>query len=135
MDECRLAVVTGDGDLVAWARAHFWDPTDPVAPAGYYLGGVEVAVEFQGLGLAQRLTQARLAWVAPRARQVFCIVNAGNAASISLQRSMGFSELARAAAFGSVRFTGGEGILFSREIDERDSALETTTFEIETRDQ
>lgn len=114
-DECRLALfLEPENKLVAWARAHWWDPADSIAPAGYYLAGVEVAADFQGQGLARRLSLARLAWVAQRADEVFCTVNVRNTASVALQHSLGFTEQARAASFGTLKFSGGEGILFYR---------------------
>lgn len=137
-DECRLALFfEPENRLAAWARAHWWDPVDPIAPSGYYLGGVEVAAEFQGQGLARRLSRARLVWIAQRADEAFCTVNVRNTASVALQRSLGFTEQARAAVFGSVRFSGGEGILFRRALSESDIETEpvSATFTRETKDQ
>ncbi len=133
--ECRLVISSAETGVVAWARAHYWDPQDPSAPSGFYLGGVEVAPKYQGLGLAHRLSRARLAWVAERVADSYSVVNSRNAASIALQRSLGFVEQARAARFGTVEFSGGEGILFRRELQSSDASAGSRTFTIEIKDQ
>ena len=44
------------------------------------------------------------------------MVNAQNAASLSLHRSLGFEEVARAAQLGTVVFSGGSGVLLSKDL-------------------
>jgi len=123
-DECQLVVKDGQGQLVGWARAGWWEPDDPVAPAGYYLSGVEVAREYQQRGLASMLTAARLEWIAMRdKRYAWCVVNAQNTESLALQASFGFEEIARASHFGSVSFSGGSGLLLRKEITEDSSIV------------
>lgn len=81
---CLLAAMSEDGRLVGWAKAQWWDPQDPVAPAGYHLGGVEIDPGWQRRGVATALGLARLSWVAQRADAAWCVVNARNTASLAL---------------------------------------------------
>lgn len=115
---CLLAATSEDGRLVGWAKAQWWDPQDPVAPAGYYLGGVEIDPGWQRRAVATALGLARLSWVAQRADAAWCVVNARNTASLALQRSLGFTLRARAAGFGTVHFTGGAGVLLCRTLQD-----------------
>lgn len=117
-DECQLVLKDESGRLIGWGRAAWWDPNDDSAPAGYYLSGVEIAREFQKRGYASRLTAARLAWVAQRAQQAWCVVNERNSESLRLQASFGFKEITRADHFGSVEFTGGSGVLLRKDLTE-----------------
>ncbi|UYQ76309.1 GNAT family N-acetyltransferase [Glutamicibacter sp. JL.03c] len=115
-EECQLVLKDEGGRLIGWGRAAWWEPQDNYAPAGYYLSGVEIAHEFQQRGYASRLTAARLAWIAERAQQAWCVVNARNSESLRLQASFGFKEIARADHFGSVWFTGGSGVLLRKDL-------------------
>lgn len=117
-DECAVAAFDPTGRLVGWARSHYWEPQDPIAPSGYYLAGIEIAPEHQGRGLARQLSEARLIWVAERAGSAWCVVNATNSASLALQRSLGFVEVARAQKIGTVEFTGGSGVLFTKDLSD-----------------
>lgn len=114
--ECQLVIKTSSGELLGWARAHWWEPDDPVAPAGYYLGGMEIIRHHQQRGAARSLSEARLAWIAQRAPKAWCVVNVQNTASLALARSLGFEEVARAARFGTVVFNGGSGVLLSKNL-------------------
>ncbi|WP_345469609.1 GNAT family N-acetyltransferase [Glutamicibacter ectropisis] len=116
--ECQLVLKDESGRLIGWGRAAWWDPNDDSAPAGYYLSGVEIAREFQQRGYASRLTAARLAWIAQRAQQAWCVVNERNSESLRLQASFGFKEITRADHFGSVGFTGGSGVLLRKDLTE-----------------
>ncbi|MGX1748127.1 GNAT family N-acetyltransferase [Glutamicibacter protophormiae] len=115
---CLLGATSENGRLVGWAKAQWWDPQDPVAPAGYYLGGVEVDRRWRRRGVATALGLARLRWVAQRADAAWCVVNTRNSASLALQRRLGFTVRARAASFGTVEFTGGAGLLLCRPLEE-----------------
>jgi len=117
-EECQLVLKDESGRLIGWGRAAWWDPIDDSAPPGYYLSGVEIAREFQQRGYASRLTTARLAWVAQRAQQAWCVVNERNSESLRLQASFGFKEITRADHFGSVEFTGGSGVLLRKDLTE-----------------
>lgn len=120
--ECQLVLKDAAGQLLGWARAHCWEPQDALAPAGYYLGGVEVAVQSRQQGIARRLGIARLDWIAQRASAAWCVANAQNTASLALQRSLGFIEVARAVRFGSVVLTGGSGVLLRKDLDALDAS-------------
>lgn len=114
--ECQIVIKNLEGELLGWARAHWWDPADPVAPAGYYLAGIEVARGCRHQGVGRRLTEARLGWIAQRDSSAWCVVNAQNTASLALHRSLGFVEVARAGQLGSVVFSGGSGVLLSKDL-------------------
>lgn len=116
--ECQLVLKDESGRLIGWGRAAWWDPIDDSAPPGYYLSGIEIAREFQQRGYASRLTAARLAWVAQRTQQAWCVVNERNSESLRLQASFGFKEITRADHFGSVEFTGGSGVLLRKDLTE-----------------
>lgn len=114
--ECQLVIRDQTGELLGWGRAHWWEPDDPVAPAGYYLAGIEVARFHQQRGVARSLSEARLAWIAQRDSKAWSVVNALNTASLALQRSLGFEIAARATRFGTVVFSGGSGVLLSKDL-------------------
>ncbi len=115
---CLLATKDANGALIGWAKAQWWEPQDPIAPDGYYLGGIEVHAAWQGRGVATALGLARLRWIAQRAKTAWCVVNARNAASLALQRSLGFTLMVRASGFGTVEFTGAEGVLLRRNVED-----------------
>lgn len=116
VEGCQLVLKDSQDKLLGRAKASWWDPDDELAPAGFYLSGVEIAADFQQHGLASILTTARLEWIAHRADRAWCVVNAQNTASLALQRSFGFREICRAPQFGSVQFTGGSGLLLCKEV-------------------
>ncbi len=104
------------GKLVGYGRASYFDPPDDapanVAPAGWYLTGVNVREEYRRLGVASELTQKRLEWLRTRADDVYYFANARNRASIDLHARLGFNEVTKDFWFPGVSFTGGVGILF-----------------------
>jgi ribosomal protein S18 acetylase RimI-like enzyme len=106
-----IVVATSDGVIAGWAQTHCWTSGDPPAPAGHYLGGVTVDPTFRRRGVASALTSARLEWIWMRASHAWYVVNSANRASVELHRRYGFVEVARAARFHTVAFTGGDGIL------------------------
>lgn len=120
--ECQLVIKNLDGQLLGWSRAHWWEPADETVPAGYYLAGIEVARGCRHRGVGRSLTEARLDWIAQRASSAWCVVNAQNAASLELHRSLGFAEVARAAQLGTVVFSGGSGVLLSKDLASSRSA-------------
>lgn len=65
-----MLVAEADGAIVAHASArHVGAPSDPAvdpAPAGWYLTGVVVDPAWRRRGIAARLTEGRLAWLAER---------------------------------------------------------------------
>lgn len=111
-DGGRIVVVAHVGDnLVGWAKTHHFPEGDGMAPAGEYLGGVEVARDWRRRGIATVLTDERMKWIARRAQTAWYVVNANNPASIALHRRWGFMEVTRAPSFHGTTFTGGVGLL------------------------
>ena len=117
-DGYGLVAVDEQAEVIGWGRTHWWDPHDALAPAGFYLGGVEVRADWQGHGIATALSQARIAWVAKRSDRIYCVVNARNTASLKLQERLGLYPIATAARFGSVEFSGGASFLLTCELGE-----------------
>ena len=109
----RLVVVAEiDGVVVGWAKTHHYDEGSGMAPAGHYLGGVNVLPEFQRRGIASELTRVRLDWIWDRDSAAWFVTNARNEASIALHAQFGFAEVSRADEFHGTTFDGGVGILF-----------------------
>jgi aminoglycoside 6'-N-acetyltransferase I len=112
-DANRLVVVAeSGGKLVGWAKTHFYEDALDLAPAGHFLGGVNVVPEFRRRGIAMALTRMRLEWIFARASNAWFVTNVHNTASIALHAQLGFAEVARAPEFHGVAFDGGAGILF-----------------------
>lgn len=84
---------------------------DPPLPDGYYLSGIVVAEAHRNRGVGSALCEARIAWVASRADDVWFFTNRKNAASRALHQSVGFREVQE---FGSRRLDGGCGVLGHR---------------------
>ena len=105
-----------DREVVGFGKVarfrHEGTPTPDVAPEGWYLAGVVVRPEWRRRGIGDRLTAARLEWVARRATSAYYFVNARNTVSIDLHRRFGFVEIARRFTFPGASFVGGQGILF-----------------------
>lgn len=60
VEGCQLVLKDSQDKPLGWAKASWWDPDDELAPAGFYLSGVEIATDFQqrrvGLNLDHRAT-------------------------------------------------------------------------------
>lgn len=110
--DALVLVAERDGAVVGWAKTHHFESASGPAPAGHYLGGVNVHPEFQRLGIGSALTSARLDWIRERASETWFFTNVRNSASIALHARLGFVEVARAREFQGVSFEGGAGILF-----------------------
>jgi ribosomal protein S18 acetylase RimI-like enzyme len=111
-----LLVAASDGDIIGYARAHFFEPEDDApsdrVPRGYYLLGLFVSPVHRRLGVGSALTRERLDWIRNRADEAWFFSNARNVASIELHRRLGFAEVTRSFSFPGLEFEGGEGILF-----------------------
>lgn len=93
---------------------YFQIPPDPplrIAPSGWYLAGVIVTPAFRRRGIGAELTRRRLEWIAARADEVFCFVNAQNQSSIALHTRFKFEEVTRDFVYPDATFMGGAGIL------------------------
>ena len=99
--------------VVGWAKTHYYDVGDGPAPAGHYLGGITVAADYRRRGVATAMTTSRLEWIWERADAAWYVVNARNSTSLALHQQWGFREVARGAAFHTVTFDGGEGVLLT----------------------
>jgi ribosomal protein S18 acetylase RimI-like enzyme len=110
-----------DGEVVGLGKVvrfrHEGTSVADVAPEGWYLAGVVVRPEWRRRGVGDRLTSARLEWIARRATRAYYFVNARNTVSIDLHRRFGFVEITRRFTFPGASFVGGEGILFEAGID------------------
>ena len=112
-DPVRLVLVAEvGGAVVGWAKTHHYDTASGAAPAGHYLGGVNVLPDLQRRGIGSALTDARLDWIWNRAPEAWFVTNARNTASIDPHERLGFTEIARAGKFHDTTFDGGVGILF-----------------------
>jgi ribosomal protein S18 acetylase RimI-like enzyme len=115
-----LLVAEVDGSVVGFAKARYRGGEAVLGedglPDGWYLTGVVVDPRFRRRGVGARLTFARMQWIAERGTAAYYFANAKNRVSIALHQGFGFVEIARAPAFGSVSFAGGEGILFKAEL-------------------
>lgn len=87
-----------------------------VAPDGYYLVGLVVAPAWRRRGIGERLTIARMAWVAQRADAVWFFANARNGATLDLHRRLGFVEVSRQFTVPGVTFEGGNGVLLRAQL-------------------
>ncbi|MFT4542623.1 MAG: GNAT superfamily N-acetyltransferase [Planctomycetota bacterium] len=105
---------------IAFARINYAERPAECAPnhqpAGFYLGGVIVDENFRRRGVGKRLTEARLDWLMPRAREVFYIAGDNNHASIDMHAALGFEELTRDFFAPRVTFQSGGGILFRMDL-------------------
>lgn len=101
--------------LAGYGRVRHFAPSERspagTAPPGWYLAGVVVAPQWRGYGAGEALTQARLAWVAERADEVWYYANARNAVSLALHGAVGFEEVTREFSVPGVSFEGGVGVL------------------------
>jgi aminoglycoside 6'-N-acetyltransferase I len=93
--------------LVALAAAH----AKPVAPEGYYMGGLLVSTRWRRHGIAEALTRARMAWIFERASEAWYVTNARNTASLMRHAKLGFGEVRRDFSFPGVSCDGGVGVL------------------------
>lgn len=115
-----LLVAEVEGRVAGWARARrFEHPPDPphnVAPEGWYLSGVIVAPAFWRRGVGTELTRRRLEWIAARAGEAYCFIDADNRASTALHQRFGFVELTRDFTYPGVTFPESGGVLYRADL-------------------
>lgn len=119
-DDHYLLVAVGGHEVVGFGQvmrfvAPSGAPVD-VAPDGYYLVALIVAPAWRRRGIGERLTTARVAWVAQRADTVWYFANARNGATLDLHRRLGFVEVSRQFTFAGVTFGGGNGVLLRAQL-------------------
>ncbi|MDQ7827174.1 MAG: GNAT family N-acetyltransferase [Candidatus Eremiobacteraeota bacterium] len=109
--------------IAAFGRAGFFQRPESIsqntAPEGWYLLGVIVLKDFRRCGIAFELTRSRLLWIADHSKVAYYFASAMNLATIHLHNHFGFSEITRDFTFPGVTFTGGTGILFRAELNEK----------------
>ncbi|MCV2392952.1 GNAT family N-acetyltransferase [Actinotalea sp. M2MS4P-6] len=102
------------GEVIGTSAVKIWpQPTD--APAGWYVSGITVVPWWRRRRVADRLLALELGSPELTGEPVWSVVNAGNRASLDLHARHGFVEVARAATFAGIEFTGGAGVLLRRE--------------------
>ncbi|MFF2842420.1 GNAT family N-acetyltransferase [Paenarthrobacter sp. NPDC057981] len=105
-DRVVLVAITQD-EVVGVAKTHFHPTPEDNAPAGHYLGGVEVAPAFRRQGIGFALTRARLEWIWSRDSTAYYFTNEHNTASIRMHEALNFRPIAR---FSEIRgVTGDDG--------------------------
>jgi ribosomal protein S18 acetylase RimI-like enzyme len=119
-EEHLLLVAVVDMVLAGFGRASYFLPLPEhppnVAPRGWYLAGLIVAVSFRRHGIGHALTSRRLEHLGTSAVEAFYFASALNRASIDLHARFGFRELTRDFFFPGVSFTGGTGVLYRIEL-------------------
>jgi aminoglycoside 6'-N-acetyltransferase I len=108
-----LVAVTQD-EVVGVAKTHLHPDPEGTAPAGHYLGGVEVVPRFRRRGLGSALTRARLEWIWSRDSTAYYFTNEHNTASIRMHEALNFRPVARFSEIHGVTADDGrsELILF-----------------------
>ncbi len=111
----QLALVAVHQDRVqGYGRAKWLVPEDQGgdAPAGWYLTGLVVAPAARRHGLGARLTEARIATLAPVANEVWYFANMRNRVTIALHERHGFTLHTHEFSIPGVAFENGQGALF-----------------------
>jgi ribosomal protein S18 acetylase RimI-like enzyme len=113
-EQCLLVAVLDDA-VAGYGRVQrlAGNPVraEPPLPDGWYLSGIVVSEAHRRTGLGLKLCEARVAWVAERAADVWFFINIRNANSRALHGRAGFSE---SFQFSSPQLDGGEGVLGHR---------------------
>lgn len=102
---------TGTG-LVGWSGAQTSE-IEPGRGGEWLVAGLTVVPASRRQGIAARLLRHVVGEVhrCAAGEPVYSVINARNLASLELHCRLGFAEVARAATFARVEFTGGEGVL------------------------
>jgi len=101
------------GQVVGASAVKVW-PEHADAPAGWYVSGITVMPSWRRRRVGDRMLALELAGVDRLHEPTWSVVNARNGASLDLHARHGFVEVARAAAFAGITFTGGTGLLLHR---------------------
>lgn len=109
--EAALPVGT---EVVGWSGATR-TPLHPGGPAQWLTAGLTVDPAFRHRGIGHRLLQAVIEAVgALHGDTLHSVVNARNAPSLALHRSLGFTALETGSRFAGIEFDGGVGVLLTR---------------------
>ncbi|MFJ4169846.1 GNAT family N-acetyltransferase [Paenarthrobacter sp. NPDC089714] len=109
-DRVVLVAVTQD-EVVGVAKTHLHPEPEGNAPAGHYLGGVEVAPGFRRRGIGSALTWARLEWIWSRDSIAYYFTNEHNTASIRMHEALNFRPVARFSEIRGVTADSGQSEL------------------------
>ncbi|MBD7993917.1 GNAT family N-acetyltransferase [Arthrobacter sp. Sa2CUA1] len=113
-DQRVVLVAVMQGAVVGVAKTHHYLGPEDNAPAGHYLGGVEVAPEFRRRGIGSELTRVRLELIWAWASAAYYFTNEHNTASIRMHETHAFRPVARLREIRGVTADDGrsELILF-----------------------
>lgn len=105
----------GGGRVIGYAGVihHQVSPDHPpgTAPSGYYLIGLIIEPHWRRHGIGERLTEARMQWVAQRADSVWYFANHANQSILDLHRRFCFAEVTRDFTFPGAPLVPGTCIL------------------------
>ena len=103
-----------------WSEALGWSgairtPLHPSDPTQWLTAGLTVDPAFRRRGIGHRLLQAVIEAIgALHGDTLHSVVNARNAPSLALHRSLGFTALETGPRFAGIEFGGGVGVLLTR---------------------
>lgn len=107
-----LLIAEKSGVSVGWCGIQKFS-IQPDAEPEWLVAGFTVTPEFRRQGIATQLLRRvlRATEESVPGEPIFSVINARILASIDLHEQLGFVEVARAATFAGIHFTGGEGVL------------------------
>lgn len=116
----NIIVAEYEGKIIGFGRSIYYDlkkiQVPYPAPSGWYLMGVVVKPEFRRHGIGRRITEERLMRISKNSTDAYCIVNSDNQISIKLHEELGFKKISEGEGFLKVKFDGGKGYLFKKEM-------------------
>lgn len=101
------------GKVVGTSAVMFW-PMHADSPEGWFVSGITVVPSWRRRGVGDRMLALELASLDIAREPAWSMVNVINRASLDLHTRHGFVEVARAAQFAGITFTGGVGLLLHR---------------------
>jgi len=101
-----------EGKVVGFSQCRYFGPKKKLeVPPGWYLMGIIVDSKYQRMGIGEKLTITRLAFLKNKTNCVFYFASARNRSSIQLHAAFDFKEVDRRPSFFGIDLDG-EGILF-----------------------
>lgn len=101
------------GQVVGTSAVMVW-PEHADAPEGWYVSGITVVPSWRRRRVGDRMLAFELASLDSAREPAWSVVNVINRASLDLHARYGFVEVARAAQFAGITFSGGMGLLLHR---------------------
>lgn len=111
--DALTVVAEADGEVVGTSAVMVW-AAHADSPEGWYVSGITVVPAWRRRLVADRMLALELKHLDRERHQAWSVVNLTNRASLALHERHGFTEVARAASFAGITFTGGMGVLLSR---------------------